>query len=213
MVEKQTRKRSYHSTRRQESAFHTRQTIARAALDLFKERGYRGASVDAIAGAAGVAPETIYAIFSSKRELLHYLLDTAVGGDEAPLKILDRPEHAVLFNLADAHAIITHFAAGYYPVMLRAAPVFAIIAEAAKTEPELADLQVNMREERFANMARLVRAMERVSRLRLGQQAATETLWALTSPELFLLLNVTRGWNEAKYVGWLSDSLVRLLLE
>ncbi len=213
MVEKQSRKRTYHSVRRQESALQTRQAIAKAALEFFNERGYRGASIDAIAEAAGVAPETIYATFGSKRELLHYLLDIAVGGDELPVKILDRPERAVLLAMKDAGEIITNFSAGYYQTMRRAAPVFAILSEAAKTEPELAELQNRVREERFANMGRIVQAIGRASALRLSEQQATETLWALTTPELFLQLTITRGWNEEKFIGWLIESLKRLLLE
>ncbi len=213
MVENQSRKRTYHSTRRQASAYQTRQAIANASLALFTERGYRGASVDAIAAGAGVAPETVYATFGSKRELLHYLPDTAVGGDEAPVKILDRPERAVLLTMTGGREIIAHFSAGYYPVMKRAAPVFAILAEAAKTEPDLAELQDRVRGERFTNMSRIVQAIARASTLRLSEQQAAETLWALTTPELFLQLTVTRGWEEEKYVGWLRESLERLLLE
>ncbi len=212
MVEIQAPKRTYHSTRRQESALQTRQAITRAALRLFDERGYGGASVDAIAEAAGVAPETIYAVFGSKHELLHYLLDVAVGGDELPLKILDRPERAAMLQLSDAHEIIAKFSAGYFPVMQRAAPVFAILAEAAKTEPELAGLQERVRAERYTNMGRIVQAIGRASTLRLSEPQATDTLWALTAPELFLQLTVARGWDEDKFVGWLRDSLTRLLI-
>ncbi len=212
MVENQSRKRAYHSTRRQESAWQTRQAIASGALKLFNKRGYRGASVDAIAETAGVAPETIYATGGRKRELLHYLLDIAVGGDEAPVKILDRPERAALLTLTDAREIIANFSAGFYQVMKRAAPVFAILSEAAKTEPDLAELQDRVRKERFANMSRIAQAIGRASTLRLDQQQAAETLWAMTSPELFLQLTVTLGWSEEKYVGWLRDSLTRLLL-
>jgi AcrR family transcriptional regulator len=213
MVESISRKRSYHSALRQESAQQTRQAIARAALQLFQARGYRGASVEAIAGEAGVAPETIYAAFGNKRELLHYLLDTAVGGDEAPVRILDRPDRVAMLALPDARAIIATFSAGYYPVMRRAAPVFAILAEAAKTEPALAELQAHVQAERFTNMGRIIAAIAAAAPLRLDPNQAAETLWALTAPELFLQLTVTRGWEEEKLVAWLVDSLVRLLLE
>ena len=56
-------KRKYDSTRRQSQARETRWRILKAAETLFLERGYAGATVEAIATRADVAPETIYASF------------------------------------------------------------------------------------------------------------------------------------------------------
>jgi AcrR family transcriptional regulator len=206
-------KRSYNSANRQESARLTRQAIARAALQLFSQRGYRGASIDAIAAAAAVAPETIYATFGSKREILHYLIDTSVGGDEAPLRVIDRPEQQVVLQETDARRLVAGFSEGIYRIMERAAPVLAILAEAAKTEPELAALQNRLQAERLENMGRVARAIARLAGLRLNESQAAETMWALTSPELFSLLTASRQWTRGQYVAWLQDSLARLLIE
>ena len=51
------------------SAAERRQTITEAALRLFAERGYEGASVDDIAADAGINVAVIYSHFSSKQEL------------------------------------------------------------------------------------------------------------------------------------------------
>ena len=41
---------------------------------------------------------------------------------------------------------------------------------------------------------------------------AAEIVWALSSPEIYNLFTVDRGWSQEKYLGWLGDTLVRLLL-
>ncbi len=96
--------------------------------------------------------------------------------------------------------------------MERAAPVFAILSEAAKTEPELAALQNRLRAERLENMRLVARALARLAELRVSQAQAAETIWALTSPELIGLLTGARQWTRAQYTTWLQDSLARLLL-
>src|SRR5690242_12563627 len=90
MTENQ-KKRRYHSTRRQAQASETRQQILAAARSLFITRGFAGTTMEAVAQEAGVAVETVYVAFGSKRTLLARLVDRAVGGDDEPIQILDRP--------------------------------------------------------------------------------------------------------------------------
>jgi AcrR family transcriptional regulator len=52
-----------------------REVIAGAAAVLFAERGYRGASIEAIARGSGVTPPVVYEHFESKRELYRHLLE------------------------------------------------------------------------------------------------------------------------------------------
>lgn len=51
-----------------------REVIERAALDLFAERGYHGASIDEIARRSGVTPPVLYDHFESKLDLHRQLL-------------------------------------------------------------------------------------------------------------------------------------------
>ena len=39
-----------------------------------------------------------------------------------------------------------------------------------------------------------------------------ETVWTITSPEVYSLLTVDRGGPGEQYAGWLGDALIRLLL-
>ena len=64
------RTRSYRSPRRQEQAAATRRSVLRAARDLFTRDGYATTTVTAVATAAGVSLDTVYASVGRKPELL-----------------------------------------------------------------------------------------------------------------------------------------------
>ncbi len=213
MINEKSTKRTYDSRRRKEQARQTRHAIIDAAQQLFVERGYWGASIDAIAEAAAVAPETIYATFGNKHEILHHLINISVGGDEKPVRVIDRSEQQTVLHERDVHRLVIGFSEGITRIMKRAAPIFAILAEAAKNEPELSDLQNRLRSERLENMHMVARAIGDLTPLRVDISQAASTIWALTSPELFSLLTVAGKWTGSQYTDWLQDSLVRLLFQ
>ena len=78
--------RRYDSTRRQAQARATRLRIIEAATDLFVTHGYAATSIAAIADAADVAPQTIYAAFGTKAGLLGAAVDVAMAGDDEPIE-------------------------------------------------------------------------------------------------------------------------------
>lgn len=61
--------------RRRLSAGRRREVIEAAATELFAERGYPGASIEAIARSSGVTPPVVYDHFSSKIDLYRHLLE------------------------------------------------------------------------------------------------------------------------------------------
>src|SRR6516225_3855415 len=73
-------RRSYHSAIRQRQAEETRRRIAEAARRLLLTKGYAGTTIEAVARKAGVAPQTVYAVFHSKRGILTDLMDRATFG-------------------------------------------------------------------------------------------------------------------------------------
>jgi AcrR family transcriptional regulator len=68
----------------------TRDTIIRVGLDLFGQRGFRGTTLVDIAGAAEIAPSTLYAYFPSKGDILFDHLTNVVAS--ARSRFLSRPE-------------------------------------------------------------------------------------------------------------------------
>ena len=65
-------------TRRRLSAADRRSAILAAALEVFSERGFHGASLEDVADAGGVSKALIYEHFDSKRELERALLEMHV---------------------------------------------------------------------------------------------------------------------------------------
>jgi AcrR family transcriptional regulator len=207
-------KRPYNSTRRQAQARETRRQIVEAARKLFVEYGYAGATIEAIAQEAGVSPETIFATFGNKRAILAALIDVEVGGDDQPIPLLQRPGPQTVLQEHDPVRQLQLFAADISGILTRVAPVFAIMRAAAKTEPDIAELLKNLLEERLHNMAAFVQSVSAHSSLRAGldDAQAAEIVWTITSPEVFSLLTVDRGWPRERYAHWLGDTLARLLL-
>jgi len=206
--------RTYNSMRRQAQARQTRQQIADAARQLFTQRGYAGATIEAIAEEAGVAVKTVYAVFGSKRKILAHLLDIAIGGDDASIPLLERPDPQAMFQERDQRQQLRMMAHGIMTIMERAAPVFEIMRVAAKTEPDIADLLQHILKERWQNMEIVMQHVAGNGAWREGitTARAADIVWTLTSAEIFLLLTVDRGWSKEQYIEWLADSLIRLLL-
>src|ERR1700716_343970 len=68
----------------------TRETIARAAHELFAERGYHETTLPDIAGAADVSTRTIFAYFPSKEDIL--FSDFAAMKEALAQALAERPE-------------------------------------------------------------------------------------------------------------------------
>jgi len=214
MSPKPRTKRAYNSSRRREQALQTRRQIVEAARSLFITRGYAGATIEAIAQEAGVAPETVYAAFGNKRAILAKLMDVSLVGDDRPIPLFDREGPQAVVRETDQRRQIEMFVDDIHEIMSRVAPLFDLMRVAAKTEPDIAAMFQNMLDGRVQGMMFFVRALMKNGPLRDGltPEAAAETVWALTSGEVFILLNVNRSWPEEKYKRWLVEVLTRLLL-
>ena len=206
------KRRPYRSQLRLEQAEQTRRQVLDAAAKLFVERGYEGASIAAIAEEAGVSPETVYARFRNKRTLIGELMQDAVrGADPRPIPDQDAPR--ALAVETDQREQLRLFAADIVLRLERAAPLAAVVAGAARSDPELAQLYGRLHQNRLDNMTMLIDALAANGPLRVPAEQALETVWALTSPELHQLLVRVRGWTRDRYRDWLTDGLSALLLD
>ena len=207
-------RRRYDSVLRQEQARQTRARILDAAQTLFSERGYANTTMEAIAGGARVATDTVYATFRNKQGVLHALIDVRVAGDELPIGVLDREgPHAVRVDPSQARQI-ARFTEDVTGILERARPVDDIMRGAAAVDPDIAALRTRMQEGRYDNMRQLASWLTANGPLRDGmsEEDAAAIAWAVASPEVHGLLRVGRGWTQERYREWLSATLTRTLV-
>src|SRR3954449_7967513 len=77
---------------RAEQAARTRSRILDAAAALFLDRGYARTTMKDVADAAGVARDTVHAVFGSKARLLTALIDARLVPGGAVANITERPD-------------------------------------------------------------------------------------------------------------------------
>jgi AcrR family transcriptional regulator len=199
---------------RQQQASDTRSRILDAAQRLFTERGYGATSIESIASEAGVATDTVYASFRTKAGVLHKLLDVRVGGDDAPVPLLDRKGPQGVRAEPTQRRQVAGFAADVAQILERARPVDDIMRGAAAVDPEIAALRARMQGLRYDNVRQFVSWLAAKGPFRggIGEEEATAIIWTLASPEVHGLLRDGRGWPLERYVAWLGDTLARTLL-
>jgi AcrR family transcriptional regulator len=208
-------KRGYRSPLRAEQSRQTRRRILTAARELFLERGYPATSVETLAATANVSPDTVYSVFGSKRNLLKQLMDTAVGGDDADVKVVDRPGPQSVRQERDQRVQLATFATGIARRIEATRPLDDILRSAAEVDVEVGALRddIQLRQRRSA-MTTVAEWLAANGPLRNGIDVgdAGNIIWTLTSPEVHRLLRDGCGWSHQRFARWLEDTLVRTLL-
>lgn len=199
-------KRSYRSELRGQQAEQTKQAVVRAAHDLFVANGWAATGMREVAAAAGVALETVYSHFSSKRGLLRAVGDAAAVGDDEPVPLAQRPEF-VAMGQGPREERVRAAARVARAVAVRTAPVAKLLREAAPADPEIAEMLTATRERQRADIAV---AFELIVGRR-PTDAERDGAWAIVSPEVHLLLVEASGWTPAQYETWIAATLDRVL--
>jgi AcrR family transcriptional regulator len=209
-----TSRRRYDSSRRQAAADETRRRILRAARELFLERGYTATTMPAIAESAGVAVDTLYATIGPKPAIFRLLIETALSGRDEAIPALDRDYVREMQAEPDPRRKLDRYAHAVRMIQGRLAPLVAHLREAARSEPQLAELWQEISSRRAANMRLFAAELAAAGGLRPGLSidAAADIIWATNSPEFYLLLVHERGWSPDQFEAWLADSWKRLLL-
>jgi AcrR family transcriptional regulator len=198
--------RRYDSSRRTRQAAQTRSEVLAAAVALFNEHGWAGTTLAAIAAQAGVAIETIYSGFGSKKGLLRAAMDVAVVGDAEPIPFVEREEFAS-FGRGSLDERLRAGAAVQRQIHERSAGVWQAILAAASADDEVEGWRHELERGRRLEVKR---SLERMFDLTIDAPVA-DLCWALYSPEVYTKLVRDAGWSRAAYERWLREATVRMV--
>jgi AcrR family transcriptional regulator len=195
--------------RRTVKARETRTRMLEAARELFVAQGYGATTLTDVAAAAGVAVQTIYFTFGNKRTLLKEMVDVTIAGDDEPVATMDRQWYKDALAAPTAEAQLRAQVAGARGVLERVAPIVSMVTLAAATDPEIADLWPRDSDPRYTVLSTAARALVAKPDARPGvtEAEAADLLYAILSPELFLLLVRQREWSPDRYERWALDTL------
>ncbi|GLH95294.1 TetR/AcrR family transcriptional regulator [Phytohabitans aurantiacus] len=199
--------RVYRSTRRAAQAQATREAIVAAAARLFAERGYAGTTMRAVAEAAEVAVESVYAV-ASKPSLLLLALTHVRGGET-----LDHPMARRIAETSDQREQIRLVARFATDLIGRVAPLERAFATAAETDPQMRQLWGVAMGRRLADATAVMGAVAANGPLRVGVERAGQTLWAIVNADTWHLSTQQLGWTESQFADWLEDILVSVVLK
>ena len=215
MAERVKGDRPYENRNRREHARQTRLRVVEAARRLFARDGYSSTTMQALADEAGVAVQTIYASFGSKRSVLKELFDTSVVGDDEQIALVERSEWRAWEDEREPVRQIDLFARAQRMVSERAADVMQILLAAAAADAEISQMHQEAEDARYADQRRLADLLSRRDQLLggLSQRRAADIIWTLAGPGTYTDLVRRRGWRGQDYEEWLSAQLRAALLE
>ncbi len=212
MAAKVKRRRRYDSARRQEAAQRRRAAVVDAARRLFVREGFSATTIARIAADADVSEEMVYKAFGNKVGLVRAVRDQALAG-VGPVHA-ERRSDRMQASESDGRAIVRGWGRLAIEVAPRVAPVLLLVREAAASDPELARLQEEMDAARLTRMTHNARSLLQGGHLRKGitLEAAADVLWTYSSPELYELLVIRRGWSAERYGQFIADSMIAALV-
>ena len=186
---------------RSERAAATRARILDAAAPLLVQRGYLDTTMAALAGAAGVAVQTLYLSFGSKAAVLAAVW--AATGDDQPSGWREQ-----LAAAPDGPSALARHVAGAAAVLERRHPLATVLAAAA-ADPEPAALLATARAAAWAwHTAAVDELAERPGfTFEVTVQRATEIVGALLSQEAYGLLVGQHGWTTPDWTAWITRHL------
>lgn len=200
--------RAYRASLRQEQADLTRRRIMEAGRRLLAKGTYSSVTMREVAAEAGVAYQTVYAIFGNKLQLAQAIIEAGWPHIADALRLVEEGRRSndpqVWMRVAAAISRRIYEVCADMPRFMR-----------ESGDPTLRGRYEFTEGERYRQFAELRKMLEGSGRLRQGLTAeeAHAILWGLTGPDWYCLMVFERGWEPARYEEWLAQALSDLLLE
>jgi AcrR family transcriptional regulator len=193
-------------TLRDEHAQLTRRRIAEAARRLFAKGGYSATTLAEIAAEAGVAVQTVYAVYVSKAGIMDALREA----------VMAQPEARDLYRQAMA-APTAALCLGLFARSIRwrweqSADVTRIFHDAGAADARIREGLAATLEQRRQGIRALAERLGADLRPGVDVATAAAMLDALTLAEVYAELVEVQGWTADAYEVWLAAILSRELL-
>jgi AcrR family transcriptional regulator len=200
-----------HEGRRQRAARETRRRIVAAAHDLFVEQGYGATTIQQIAERADVAWQTVYSVFGNKVTILSQVFDTAVAGDDEPVRVMDRPFAQAIRDTADPVEKTRLHARHMRETYGRIAGITGVIEAGAGVDPEIGVLWQKLQDQRRYGMGLaatdiLAAARAQGHPISVTEEQAGDILWFLTGPWAYRAFVIDRDWSAGAYEEWIAQA-------
>ncbi|ADD45245.1 TetR/AcrR family transcriptional regulator [Stackebrandtia nassauensis] len=202
----ESQRRRYESLVRTARADETRQRIAHAARELFVSHGWAHTTVREVARRAEVSVPTVYSAYGNKKGLALAVVDSMD---------LTADPSALVTELADSPPRQQLAAAIGFDCRLfqHSGDLIRLLREAARTEPELADIhRAGPRRGEEALLALVSSWPRGTLRDGLTPQLAVDTYAAVCTPDTYADLTGPRGWTPDDVQRLWTDLLTRELL-
>jgi AcrR family transcriptional regulator len=203
--------RTYRSPLREEAARRTREAVLEAAVEVFVEVGYAGATIEQIAARAGVSRPTVFGV-GSKAQLFALARQRAATGGRVTA---NDEGFQQLLAIPDARRLLTEFAAFTAAIAQRLGPLQLVLEQTAGTDPELAQLLESSQQELLECARGIVAAVAATGSLRrdIPAEAAADMLWLQIQPTNYRRLVQERGWSHRAFERWHATAMIAALLE
>jgi len=200
-------KRAYSTSLRQEQAQVTKNRILDAASRLFVDRGYSSVTVEDIAREAGVAYQTVYAVFGTKLAVAQAIIWSSFRTEGIDKLMAEGRESGHLGGQIRVGVRIAR------RLNERFATIVRFMRESG--DPDLLAEYQKIEGLRFEQIQAQLKPVLAKGRLRKGVSPADalSTIWAMTGTDLYNQLVSGRRWTASRYEEWLKDALLNMLLE
>ena len=205
--------RRYDATRRRELAALSRERVLDAAEAAFLGRGYAATTVAELAEAAGVSVELIYKSYGGKAGLVRAIYYRGLRG-AGPVDARQRSDTLSASDIP-ADALLREWATLSTEVSPRVTPIELLVRTAAAHDPSLTELLAEMSQQRLERMERNAQRLRRHAGVRRDLTVAVtrDVLWTYSSPDLYALLVLDRGWPLPRFGDFLYRGMRAQLLE
>ena len=205
--------RVYRSPQREAAAQRTRESIVRAAKELFEQQGWAATTVRAVAVNSGISQKSVEAIYKTKAGLLQATIDYAMRGDTSPTPMPQRPALLEMESVGDAKTMLQLHAAHLRRVVPRSAGIAWAVEQAAATGGQPAELWAQMHHNRtYAVRWAAKTLLSKPDTRHLTKEAAETVFWIAIDWATYRTLSAYAGLNDKQYETWLRTYYDQTLL-